>query len=108
MQKQAVEITTFKLLDCTFEEFVAANRTDIDGWLKKQKGFLSRYLVETAGNTVMDMVFWESVAQGTEAMHRIISETRGSKVHAMIDHGSVSWNIYPVGHLILQNRLKLE
>lgn len=101
MKRQALEITTFNLQDCTFEEFVAANRADIDGWLKAQKGFLSRHIIEMDRNKVMDMVFWNTVAQGTDAMHRIISETAGSKVHAMIDHGSVLWHIYQVGHQLL-------
>lgn len=100
MKSQALEITTFKLRGHTFKEFVEANKADIDGWLKKQKGFQSRHIIETQDKTVMDMVFWDTAAHGTEAMQRIISETSSSQVHLMIDQRTVSWNMYKVGHLI--------
>jgi hypothetical protein len=100
MKSQAVEITTFKLSGYTFDEFIEANKADIDGWLKKQKGFHSRMIIETEDKKVMDMVFWNNASLGTEAMHRLIKETSNSQVHLMIDHRTVSWNMYQVGHLI--------
>ncbi|HLO57561.1 MAG TPA: hypothetical protein VK179_02385, partial [Bacteroidales bacterium] len=86
--KQAVEITTFKLRTGTFKEFIKANKADIDDWLKKQNGFQSRYILEKKDGTVVDMVFWNTSEQGTEAMSRIINETAHSQVHSMIDQGS--------------------
>ncbi len=98
--KQAIEITTFKLRNCTFSEFIEANKADMDGWLKKQKGFRSRHIAEEPDGTVIDMLFWDTAEHGTDAMHRIISETSHSKVHTMIDQGTVSWHIAEVGHFI--------
>lgn len=98
--KQAIEITTFKLQGCTFQEFITANKADIDGWLKKQKGFQSRHIAEEPDGTVIDTLIWDAAAQGTDAMHRIISETSCSKVHSMINHGTVSWRIAEIGHSI--------
>lgn len=98
--KQAIEITTFKLQGCTFAEFIAVNKADIDNWLKKQKGFQSRHIAEEPDGTVIDMLIWDSAEYGTDAMHRIISETSHSKVHTMIDQGTVSWRIAEIGHSI--------
>lgn len=100
MERQAIEITTFKLRNGTFQEFIEANKADMDGWLKKQPGFQSRHIIETPEKTVMDLVFWNTVTQGTQAMHRIIHETAQSPVHSMIDQSTVSWNIYAVGHTL--------
>lgn len=100
MKSQAVEITTLKLNGYSLNEFIEANRTDIDGWLRKQQGFQSRHIFETKDKTVMDIVFWNTATQGTAAMRRIIKETSNSQVHLMIDHRTVSWNIYGVGHFI--------
>lgn len=100
MKSQAIEITTFKLLGYTFREFVDVNKTDIDEWLKKQDGFQSRHILEGPGGTIMDIVFWDNVAQGTKAMHLILGETSQSKIHSMIDQSTVSWNIYDVGHFV--------
>jgi hypothetical protein len=94
---EGIEITTFKIKGCTFAEFIKAN-ADIDEWLKKQPGFQSRRITGKEDGTVVDMLIWDSVEEGTDAMHRIISETSNSKVHSMINQGTVSWNIYPVNH----------
>lgn len=34
-----IEITTSKLKNCSFEDFITAN-ADIDAWLKTQRGFV--------------------------------------------------------------------
>jgi hypothetical protein len=100
-KKQGIEITTFKIKGCTFTAFIKAN-AGIDAWLKKQPGFQSRRIAEKEDGTVVDMLIWDSVEEGTDAMHRIIAETPGSKVHSLIDQGTVSWNMYPVHHTIEQ------
>ena len=97
---EGIEITTFKIKNCSFEEFIKAN-ADIHEWLKKQPGFQSRRIAEREDGTVIDMLIWDSVEEGTNAMHRIISETSNSKVHTMINQATVSWNMYPVRHKII-------
>jgi hypothetical protein len=42
------------------------------------------------------MLIWDTAANGSDAAGRIISETRDSPVHAMIDHGTVVWQIAEV------------
>ena len=96
---EGIEITTFKIKGCTFAEFIRAN-AGIDEWLKKQSGFQSRRITKKEDGTVVDMLIWNSVEEGTDAMNRIIAETSDSKVHSLIDLRTVSWNIYPVHHTI--------
>ena len=93
----AIEITTFQLNDCTCAEFIAAN-AELDVWLARQPGFRSRTMAEQKDGTIIDMLFWDSVAQGTASMHRLMDEMRDSPVHGLIDQGTVSWSIAPVRH----------
>ncbi len=96
---EGIEITTFKIKGCTFAEFIKANAS-IDEWLKKQPGFQSRRMAKKEDGTVVDMLIWDSVDEGTDAMNRIIAETSDSKVHSLINQGTVVWNMYPVYHTI--------
>ena len=94
---EGIEITTFKIKGCTFAAFIKANAS-IDEWLKKQSGFQSRRIAKQEDGTIVDMLIWDSVEAGTDAMHRIMTETADSKVHAMINQNTVSWNMFPVHH----------
>jgi hypothetical protein len=96
---EGIEITTFKIKGCTLAEFIKANAS-INKWLQKQSGFQSRRIAEKDDGTVVDMLIWDSVEEGTDAMNRIIAETSDSKVHSLIDQGTVSWNMYPVHHTV--------
>ncbi len=96
---EGIEITTFKIKGCTFAAFIKANAS-IDEWLKRQSGFQSRRIAKKEDGTVVDILIWDSVAEGTDAMNRIIAETSDSKVHSLINQGTVAWNMYPVYHTI--------
>ena len=100
---EGIEITTFKIRGCTFTGFITAN-ADIDEWLKKQPGFQSRRIAEKEDGTIVDMLIWDSVEEGTTAMHLIMTEMAHSAVHELIDQRTVSWNIYPVHHRITQQK----
>lgn len=95
-----LEMTTFKLeKGKTYENFITAN-ADVDTWLKKQPGFQSRHIAQQPDGTIIDALIWDSEADGTNAMHNLMSELSDSPVHDVIDQGTVSWNIYPVYHQI--------
>ena len=95
-----LEMTTFKLTNGkTYQDFIAAN-TDVDEWLKKQPGFQSRYITQKANGTIVDALIWDSEADGSDAMHRLMTELADSPVHAFIDQVTVSWNIHPIYHRI--------
>jgi len=95
-ETEAIEITTFNLVDGrTAEDFVAAN-ADIDVWLKRQPGFQSRRIAELDDGSIVDMLIWDSAAKGRDAAERIMDEMGHSPVHAAIDQRSVVWRIAQV------------
>jgi hypothetical protein len=99
-QPGGLEMTTFQLeKGKTYQDFIDAN-ADVDRWLKKQQGFLSRHIAEQPDGTIIDTLVWDSVADGTNAMHKLMSELSDSPVHDVINQDTVSWNIYPVYHQI--------
>jgi hypothetical protein len=96
---EAVEITTFKLRGYTCDQFIAANE-EIDAFLKRQPGFLSRRIFQKTDRTIVDMLIWDSVKNGTASMHLLMDELSDSIVHDMIDQSTVEWNINQVEHHI--------
>jgi len=99
MKNQAIELTTFKLKGFTTKQFIEANAA-IDSFLKRQKGFRSRTIFELKKDVVYDMLVWDSEEDGTNAMHKLMTELSDSPVHDMIDQSTVSWNIAPVEHFV--------
>ncbi len=95
----AIEITTFQLNNCSCKQFIVAN-AELDVWLARQPGFQSRTMAEQKDGTIVDMLFWDSVAQGTASMHRLMDEMADSPVHGLIDQATVSWSIAPVRHRV--------
>lgn len=82
---EAIELTTFKLKRSkSSAEFVAAN-ADINEWLQRQQGFISRRIAERDDGTIVDMLIWASAKDGERAAGRIMTEMAHSPVHAMID-----------------------
>jgi hypothetical protein len=95
-QCEAIEITTFKLArGLTVDEFIAAN-ADINEWLLRQPGFRSRRIAQASDGSIVDMLLWDSVVNGTDAAERIMNEMGHSPVHAAIDQQSVVWSIAQV------------
>ena len=99
MKNQAIELTAFKLRGFTTKQFIEANAA-IDAFLKRQKGFRSRTIFELKKDVVFDMLVWDSEEDGTNAMHKLMTELSDSPVHDMIDQSTVSWNIAPVEHFV--------
>lgn len=99
MKNQAIELTTFKLNGFTIAQFIEANK-EIDAFLKRQKGFRSRTISELKNGVIYDLLIWNSIEEGTAAMHQLMDELRDSVVHDMIDQSTVSWNIAAVEHFV--------
>ncbi|MBS7233938.1 hypothetical protein KHA90_23290 [Flavobacterium psychroterrae] len=99
MKNQAIELTTFRLNNCTIEQFITAN-AEIDTFLKRQKGFVSRSIFELKKDIVYDLLVWETTEDGTSAMHKLMTELSDSVVHDLIDQSTVSWNIAPIEHFV--------
>ena len=97
---QAIEVTTFNLRrSLTIEDFLLAN-TDIDAWLLKQPGFVSRRIAQRDDGVVVDVLVWKSVADGEDGAARLMVELADSPVHAAIDQRTVDWTVSPVHRLI--------
>jgi hypothetical protein len=96
--QEAVEITTFKLRGYTCRQFIGANK-EVDTFLKSQPGFKSRRIFEQDG-AIVDILIWDTVANGTKSMHLLMERLSNSIVHEMIDQSTVSWNISKVEHFI--------
>lgn len=99
MKNKAIELTTFKLNGFTTQQFIDAH-AEIDAFLKHQTGFCSRTIFELKKGVVYDMLVWDSIEDGTNAMHKLMSELSDSVVHDMINQSTVSWNIAPVEHFV--------
>ena len=94
---EAIEVTTFRLKGHSCGEFIAAN-AEIDGWLQRQPGFRSRRIAERYDGAIVDMLTWDSVADGERAAAGILTEMADSPVHAMIDQDTVDWTVASVRH----------
>ena len=101
---EAIEVTTFKLTKGeTIETFIAAN-ADVDAWLLRQPGFVSRRIALRDDGAVIDMLVWRSAKAGEDAAARLMVELAGSPVHAAIDQRTVSWTVSPVHHHLSAER----
>jgi hypothetical protein len=95
---EAIEITTFHLVsNKMLSDFIAAN-ADVDAWLLQQKGFKSRRIAQGADGVVVDMLIWTTADAAHRAATKLMRELRDSPVHAVIDQGTVSWQVSTVGH----------
>lgn len=97
---QAIEVTTFKLQrGLTIGDFLLAN-TDVDAWLLKQPGFISRRIAQREDGVVVDVLVWKSVADGEDGAARLMVDLADSPVHAAIDQRTVDWTVSPVHRLV--------
>lgn len=98
---EAIEVTTFKLnRGLTVEDFIAAN-ADVDAWLLRQPGFLSRRIAQRDDGIVIDLLIWASARDGEHAADRLMQELVDSPVHAAIDQRTVAWTVSRVQHQLL-------
>jgi len=97
---QAIEVTTFKLNQrLTIEDFLVAN-TDVDAWLLQQPGFVFRRIAQRDDGVVVDVLVWNSVAEGEDGAARLMVELANSPVHAAIDQRTIDWTVSPVHRLV--------
>ena len=97
---EAIEITTFQLVgNKTLSDFIAAN-ADVDAWLLQQKGFKSRRIAQGADGVVVDMLIWTTADAARRAATQLMRELGNSPVHAVIDQGTVNWQVATVGHTL--------
>jgi len=96
--REAMEVTMFRLArGLEIADFIAAN-ADVDAWLLRQPGFISRRIARGSDGTVVDMLIWSSARAGEDAARRLLTELPTSPVHDAIDQSTVSWSVSPVFH----------
>ncbi len=95
----AVEISIFKLNGNSVEDFIEANR-EVDVFLKRQPGFQSRTIAEQDDGTIMDILIWDSVENGSASAELLLVELKDSPVHGMINQKTVTWAVAPVRHQV--------
>lgn len=106
--RDAIEVTTFRLnRGLEIADFIAAN-ADVDAWLLRQPGFLSRRIAQGADGVVVDMLIWSSARAGEDAAARLLAELPTSPVHEVIDQRTVSWSVSPVFHRLDTSQPPLE
>jgi hypothetical protein len=97
---EAVEITTFRLAKgVTMQGFITVNE-DIDAWLRKQPGFVSRRICQRDDGTIVDVLLWTSAKAGRKAAAGVVTEMAQSPVHAAIDQSTVDWSVCTVRHAL--------
>lgn len=84
-----VEIVEFKLVpSVSTEKFLTANG-EVEAWVKRQDGFISRRLCLRGDGTWIDIVLWRSEQSAKLAAEHISTELGQSAFMCMIDFGSV-------------------
>ncbi|MFG2051984.1 hypothetical protein ACGFIW_31695 [Micromonospora sp. NPDC048935] len=93
---EALEVTILRLVPgLTGADFVEAN-DDINTYLRRQPGFRWRRITEDGDGTIIDIVAWDSAADGRRSASGIMTEMADSPVHATIDRSTVDFRIVPV------------
>ena len=97
---EALEITSFRLVQgLGLKDFIAANQ-DIDLWLRKQPGFQWRRIGMRPDGYVVDVLLWSSAEDAHRSASGIVTEMADSAVHATIDHRTVDWNVVECPYLL--------
>lgn len=93
---QSAEVTSFRLkAGVTAKDAVQAGR-DIDAWLRKQPGFVSRLMFVNADGMITDVVVWKTERDGRVSSGRLMAETASSRFHELVDGTSVDWSFADV------------
>jgi len=92
----AAEVTVFRLKPGLGSSQAIAAGRDIDAWLRRQPGFVSRTMLEEPDGSIMDVVIWESEQDGHSSSERLTDETATSPFHDLVDPASVRWYLAPV------------
>lgn len=90
------EITVFRLKPGLGPSHVIEAGQDIDAWLRRQPGFVSRTMLRETDGSIMDIVVWKSEQDGRSSSARLMDETATSPFHDLVNPASVRWSLAPV------------
>ncbi len=73
------DIITYKLADGVSEaQLLAAAKPVVDGWMKKQKGFMGWEINRLADGSFLDLVYWENEACAKECEKNMRGEGKSA------------------------------
>ena len=64
----------------------------VNGWLKRQPGFVSRHLAERDDGSFLDIVFWQSHEAALAASAKMMEEMAQDEAMTMIDPMGLEMN----------------
>lgn len=94
---QHVEVMTFRLTNPALDQDFATVNKEVNTFLKKQPGFISRDLGKCNDSTWIDVLRWESIKHFEAAYAKSAEDQGVKKMSAMIDFNTVvplSFNTY--------------
>lgn len=86
---QHVEIMTFRLNDTVSDNDFSAVNGEVNDFLEKQTGFVSRELGKVNDSTWIDVLRWQSAKHFEEAYAKSADDEAVKRMSAMIDFSSV-------------------
>jgi hypothetical protein len=89
---ETAELTVFRLKKGHGAEDVRKAGRDIDRWLRRQPGFVSRSMVEHPDGSIIDIVVWRTEQEGRSSAARLLGETAASAFHDMVESDTVQWH----------------
>lgn len=86
---QTLELVTFRTPNTDSRFFLDAN-TEINDWLKRQPGFVSRHLAAKEDGSWVDVVLWSDHGAATKAGAKLLDELAQCAAITAIDPASIA------------------
>lgn len=85
-----IELAQFKTkTGISDSEILVASQEVHDGFLAKQKGYISRELLKSADGEWVDIVHWETMKDAQAAMQNFMGSPSTKKIVEVIDDSSI-------------------
>lgn len=85
-----IEMAQFKMkVGVSEDEVLAASQEAQDGFLAKQKGYVSRELLKSSEGEWVDIVHWETMEDAQTAMNSFMGHPSTKKFGEVIDPSSI-------------------
>ncbi|MEK7462868.1 MAG: antibiotic biosynthesis monooxygenase [Patescibacteria group bacterium] len=85
-----IELAQFKMkVGVSEDEVLAASQEAQDGFLAKQKGYVSRELLKSSEGEWVDIVHWETMEDAQTAMNSFMGHPSTKKFGEVIDPSSI-------------------
>lgn len=86
---QTLELVTFRTTEIEPERFVAAN-AEVNNWLRRQPGFVTRHLAAKDDGSWLDVVLWTDREAAMQAAAKLMEEIGKCTAMTAIDPQSIA------------------